>query len=148
MLFFWAVCVTVLLTDGFAWQGVGGAILFLPLGALGLYWCLKRTPAIVIDAQGVRSPFFSGWNVRWDEVETAALERRRVRYFVWKTLVMRVRDPDAVVRRLPPKRRRGKRAARLRAHLERDGVRFALHYLDTPRDDILAAVERYVPVAR
>ena len=134
-------------TGGRDWQGITGAIVFLPVAVFIVYWFFKPKPALVIDDTGIRSGVF-GWEVHWDEVTRAGLFRMRFRWFTARALVLRVRDPERVVRRLPPRRRKGRRARRVREAVERHGVRFGLHYLDTPRDEVLAAVERYVPVER
>jgi hypothetical protein len=140
--------VLIAVLDHPAWQAVLGAVLFLPLGAAGLWACFTKRLVIVIDDHGIRSGVF-GWDVRWDEVAHAWVSRRRYHGLIaLTTLVFAVRDPAAVIRRLPAKRRKGRRAKRLRGAIEHDGVRFALQYLDTPQDEITAAVARHVPVAR
>lgn len=143
MLSCWVACALIAVLARPAWQAVLGAMLFLPLAAAGVWACFTQRPVIVIDDRGIRSGVLA-WDVHWDEVEHAWVWRRGL--LSLRTLVLQVRDPEAVIRRLPAKRRRGRRAERLRRVIEHDGVRFALQYLDTPQDEVVAAVERHVPV--
>ena len=141
------VSIVALLTDDTETWMVVSPFLFGPIAAWTLFMTLDRTPVLVVDDDGIRSPLM-GWDVRWDEVLGVRLFRIYIRGAPFKMLIVRVSDAAAVIDRQTPRRRRRLDTPRGHAALQRGGVRFPLTFLDTRVRDVIAAVERYVPVER